>query len=94
MKMNMAWRAILLSIAVLFAGSAATLAQSSTGEVNGSVTDPAGAYIANAKVVLTNNATGVKRVTATNQAGRFNFSNVSTAGVYTIEVSMTGFQNV
>src|SRR5580692_8475723 len=94
MKMRIVWKPVLLGIAVLFSGTLLASAQTSTGEVNGSVTDQGGAYIAHAGVSLTNNATGVKRETVTNEDGRFNFTNVSTSGVYSVDIVATGFANV
>lgn len=95
MKTRIAWKSILLwAITVVFAGASMGRAQTSTGEVNGSVTDPGGAYVAHAHVTLTNTATGVKRETVSNDAGRFNFTNVSTSGAYTVEVDAPGFQNL
>ncbi len=94
MKTKIAWIALLPGLAMPLCGPLPLRAQTATGTVNGSVTDPGGAYIAHARVTLTNSATGVKRETATNQDGRFNFSNVSTSGVYTVGVSAPGFKDV
>jgi hypothetical protein len=60
----------------LLIGAGKCVAQTSTGEVNGSVTDPGGAFIINAKITLTSDETGVKREAQSNQDGRFCFRNV------------------
>jgi protocatechuate 3,4-dioxygenase beta subunit len=52
------------------------LAQQASATVNGVVTDPSGAAIANAKVELTNVGTGVTRTTTTNADGAYLFLNV------------------
>src|SRR5579863_7832282 len=94
MDVRVICRSIFLGMVVLFLGTALSLAQTSTGEVNGTVSDQQGAFVAQAKVTLTNTATGVKRDTLTNDAGRFNFTAVSTSGAYSILVEAAGFRNV
>ncbi|MES1258635.1 MAG: carboxypeptidase-like regulatory domain-containing protein, partial [Acidobacteriota bacterium] len=42
------------------------LAQTNTGSIRGTVTDPSGAVIPNAPVILTNNRTGVQSTNTSN----------------------------
>jgi len=85
-------RYFIIIIGCLMLGGAGTcVAQTSTGEVNGTVTDPAGAFIVNARVTLTSDETGVKREAESNQDGRFSFRNVQPA-VYSIRVEAQGFK--
>ena len=57
--------AALLSILLAVAGYAQTF----RGAINGSVTDPSGAVVANAKVTATNTGTGVALSTVTTSNG-------------------------
>jgi len=66
-------------------------AQTITGTITGSVTDPSGASLAKAKVTATNVGTGIKTNAATNDAGFYSlpFLNV---GQYTVTVENPGFK--
>jgi len=66
-------------------------AQSSSSAVTGDVTDPSGAKLAGAKVILTDVATNVSRTTVSNRAGDYNFVNVPPAR-YTLTISAPAFQ--
>lgn len=70
----------------------AVRAQSSKGTVTGTVTDPTGGIIPEAKVTLKDKNTGVSRQTVTNQAGIYRFDAVD-LGVYNVTVSKPGFKN-
>jgi len=63
----------------------------STATLQGTVTDPAGAAVPNAKVVASNDATGVQSETVSDSAGAYLFPSLS-IGVYKLEVSAAGFQ--
>lgn len=65
-------------------------AQGATGAINGTVTDASGAVIPQAKVVLTNVATGTTRTAITNETGIYVFPTVI-PGNYSLEVSAAGF---
>lgn len=62
-----------------------------TSTVTGVVTDPSGAVIPKATVVLSNPATSVKYTVQTNSAGSYRFSNVPPGPGYQIEFSYQGF---
>lgn len=66
-------------------------AQTSSGEVSGTVLDPSGASIPNGAVVLTGQSTNVSRTAATNSDGHFVFTNVL-PGLYSVSVSAAGFK--
>ena len=57
-----------------------------TGIVVGTVTDPSGAAVPGATVTLTDTATNAARTAITNEAGRYNFSNVL-PGNYNLTIS-------
>ncbi len=80
-------------LVVLFCGcgSAVVLAQSTGGRVLGRVADPTGAVLANVKVTLINDATGVEATTTTNGSGDYVFPQV-TVGGYSVEFDLVGFK--
>ncbi len=79
-------------MAVLLAGSA--FGQSiNSGTVSGQVTDPSGAFIAGAKVRLTNAVTGFEQMVVTDSNGGYRFNNVPVNN-YRLEVSQPGFNGV
>ncbi|HEX5412435.1 MAG TPA: carboxypeptidase regulatory-like domain-containing protein [Terriglobia bacterium] len=79
--------------ALIFAPMAArvALAQETTGTILGTVTDPTGALIPDAQVVVTNRQTNNTRTTTTTNAGLFNFASLP-IGDYELKVSKTGFR--
>lgn len=85
-------RYLAASLIVLSLGltSRAALAQQASATVNGVVTDPSGAAIANAQVELTNISTGITRTATTNTDGAYLFPNV-VPGLYTMRASAQGF---
>jgi Carboxypeptidase regulatory-like domain/TonB-dependent Receptor Plug Domain len=65
-------------------------AQTSRGTVSGAVTDPTGAVISGANVVITNAATSVSRSTVTNSEGFYRFDAVD-LDTYSIKFTAAGF---
>src|SRR5579864_5285947 len=81
---------VLLSLLV----TAAQLpAQNFRGGINGTVTDPSGAVIANASVSATDNATSVVYKTLSSSAGQFAFQDLP-LGTYDVTVAASGFQTL
>jgi hypothetical protein len=78
-------------IALSFILTSAVLAQSNTGSITGVVTDPNGAVVPNATVVITNQGTNEKRTIQTDDSGRYEMPSLAT-GIYTIDVTASGFQ--
>src|SRR5271155_2583022 len=67
-------------------------AQSITsGDITGTVTDPSGAVVPNAKVTATNVSTNASQSTATTQQGNYRFAFLP-HGRYNVSVKATGFQ--
>ena len=62
-----------------------------TGNIQGTVSDPTGAVIANAAISLTDQATHVKRTTKSNNAGAYSFPGIP-IGKYDLGVSAPGFK--
>lgn len=69
----------------------ATFAQTTSGDLVGTVKDPSGAIIPNANVTVTNEATGVAVSMKSGSAGEFRASNLL-PGQYDLAVSAAGFQ--
>lgn len=77
-------------IAALLSFSLVAVAQTSRGTVAGTITDPNGAVIPGATVILTNLETTVTRTTTTNDEGFYRFDAVD-LGSYSVQVSATNF---
>lgn len=83
-----------LSVCIVFLCAAGVaLAQAGRGSISGTVTDPGGAVIQGAQVVLLNHANGLTQHTVTNAAGLYNFISLN-PGVYQVTASQSGFANV
>src|SRR5258708_1493865 len=79
-----------LGLGLMVVLSIAVSAQLPTSTVNGTVPDPQGAAVARAQVVITSNATGLSKETATGGDGGFAVADL-TPGDYTVRVSASGF---
>jgi hypothetical protein len=64
---------------------------STTGLVQGTVTDPQGATVADAEVKLLDRATNYSRIEKSNDDGLYTFANVP-PGIYTLTVARAGFR--
>ena len=73
--------------------SVSLFAQSPLGTVTGLALDPSGAPVPSAHVVLTNEATGAKLESATNNSGNYLFPNL-TPGSYTLAAEAKGFRKL
>lgn len=81
--------ASLLIAAFAFTFAAAS-AQTITGTIRGTITDPSGAVIRGAKVTAANVATGVKTTTVSDTAGEYSMQFLP-VGVYKVTVTASGF---
>jgi len=81
-----------LTIVLIFGGSA-IWAQTNQGTITGTVTDPQGAVVPNAQVVLTQTGTGFVLTQKTNRDGMYVFSPVQ-IGSYSVKVTASGFAAV
>jgi hypothetical protein len=80
---------VLLAFGLLL-GLSPVFAQTITGTVRGTVTDPSGAVVAGVSVTATNLATNVKTGTVTNHDGLYNIQFLP-IGSYTVTVTGAGF---
>ncbi|MBI2690202.1 MAG: TonB-dependent receptor [Acidobacteria bacterium] len=66
-------------------------AQTSTGSIQGTITDPSNAVVPGADIVLTNVATNEKRIAKSTEMGYFSFTLLPPAG-YRLDVQARGFK--
>jgi hypothetical protein len=88
-RSNRVWLAS-LSILILGLLCSSLMAQNTTGLLTGSVSDPSGAVIPGANVVLKNELSGDERKTITNNDGFFSISGVQ-VGDFTVIITAQGF---
>jgi hypothetical protein len=86
-------RCLICSLFLHFTLVHSSAAQSPTGTISGIVTDPAGATIAGAEVVVVNDSTRVQISTTSNDEGIYVVPNLA-PGNYRIQVSKTGFKTI
>jgi hypothetical protein len=77
--------------ASLLVSTPAAYAQTTSGDIVGTVKDPTGAAVPGAKVTVKNEATGVANATVANSAGQYRVSNLL-PGTYDITSNASGFQ--
>ncbi len=80
-------------IGLMVLASSILLGQVNTATVTGSVSDPSGAAVPNARIDAHNELTGVRASTNSNADGRFTFSYLP-IGTYDFTVTGTGFQTL
>src|SRR5881628_859642 len=80
----------LFCVCVLLAFAAAASAQFETASVVGTIRDQSGAVVPDAKVTLTNTATGVSLTRTTTGDGSYEFVTVK-SGIYLVTAEKTGF---
>ncbi|HMJ21902.1 MAG TPA: TonB-dependent receptor [Terriglobales bacterium] len=85
--------AVLCSLGFLFSTCFFVHGQSTYGSITGSVADPSGAAVTDARVTLTNLGTAEKRTQPTGADGLYSFVNLI-PGSYRIEAEKPGFKRV
>ena len=83
---------ITLALSLIFCFSAIAFGQRTTGNIEGTVTDPAGAIVPNATVTVTSSGstTGFSRTVTADENGYFQVSQVN-SGTYIVTATGTGF---
>jgi hypothetical protein len=84
---------LFLSLFLVFSTCIFVQGQSAYGSITGSVSDPSGAAISDARVTLTNTGNAEKRVQPTGADGLYSFVNLN-PGNYRIEVEKAGFKRI
>lgn len=86
---NVAKLVLILSLALVLVG----LAPAQTGQVSGLITDPSGASVPAAQVVVSNQDTGIERTVETNGSGFFVLTSIQ-PGTYRVTATADGFQSL
>jgi len=86
-------KAIGLTITIILLLALTAAAQTTTGNLTGTVTDPNGAVVSNATVTVTNQETGAARNTVSNESGVFDFETLQ-PGKYNVTIEAKGFKKV
>ncbi|HZY63894.1 MAG TPA: TonB-dependent receptor [Edaphobacter sp.] len=87
-KASVYWFVLLSLVCVFF--SVSMMAQTITGAIRGFVSDPSGAVVKGAKVIVSNTNTGVKATAITDDSGLYNFPFLP-IGTYTASAQAAGF---
>ena len=90
LKLQLRTSVTFVSLLLLLAAVPAARGQSGTSSVQGIVADTTGAVIPDSDITLTNDGTGVKLLTKSDNAGNYSFPTVL-PGLYTLEVVKQGF---
>ena len=80
----------ILALALALLSPVALFAQRDLGTLTGTITDTTGAVVSTARVTITEQATGVKDIVATDSSGTY-IRPLLKPGTYTVEVEATGF---
>src|SRR5579864_7232161 len=80
-----------IALAFVFLATLSLSAQTFRGTILGTVSDPTGAVIADAKVTVKNAATGLERSTETSADGSYSLPELP-IGTYNVTVTQSGFQ--
>ena len=91
MKRSQLFRMGWILLALICAGALTSFAQSDRGTITGTVTDPSGAAVADAKVTAVNTNTGASHETTTTSEGSYTLPELS-AAPYKISVEAAGFK--
>ncbi len=81
----------LMALALALASGSAIFAQTFTGSIRGSVTDPSGAVVAGALVQAMNTGTGETRSSRTSDVGQYLITSLP-PGEYRVVVEFVGFK--
>lgn len=87
----MRFRTLLICLAFLLTFSALPALAQNTASIQGTVLDPHSASVAHAKVMVTEQVTGVNHETVASELGFYRISNLP-PGLYTITVEASGFK--
>jgi hypothetical protein len=85
--------AILATLAIILFSSPMWAQSLTSGDINGTVTDPSSAAIPGATITLKNNDTGATQTSTSNSTGAYRFSLLN-PGSYTVSATAQGFQTV
>jgi len=92
-KSQSAWKTLTLlaCLAIFVSVSSLSFGQQLTGTLSGTTKDTTGAVVANAKITMTNQASGDMRTTVSNSTGYFSVTAIQ-PGTYTLVIVAAGFK--
>lgn len=82
------------AVLATYAGTQRAVSQITTATIHGTVTDPSGAVIPNAKIAAINTTTGIETDTTSNGTGFYSIPALQIGGPYTITVDAPGFNQM
>lgn len=89
------WRGVLLVVLLgAFAGGVCVWAQQDTAEIVGRITDPTGAAIPGARIIVLNPSRGIKSTATSNGNGQYVVPLLPPGSGYQLQVSRSGFSTV
>ncbi len=88
--MRMGRFALMLPLSATLVAGVSLSAQSTAGNLSGTVTDPSGAAVPGATVTIANPVSGLSRTITSDSAGRYSFTNLP-FNRYHVEVTASGF---
>jgi hypothetical protein len=91
MTINFSIKSLTTSILAVAVFAVIGLAQVTTSEITGSISDQAGAAVAGARVTAVHEPSGTKYTTVTNDSGRYTLPAVRIGGPYSVTANHTGF---
>src|SRR5262249_19187977 len=68
-----------------------SIAQSDLSTITGTIKDPSGSAVPNAKLIVRNESTGAERTTTSSDSGNFSVTNLP-SGMYTVTIEASGFK--
>ncbi|HEX3684071.1 MAG TPA: carboxypeptidase regulatory-like domain-containing protein [Bryobacteraceae bacterium] len=86
-------KSVVAALAFVTFSCSALFAQDVTGKITGTITDPSGAVVANAKVTVTSKATGTARETTSDSSGTYQVLQLP-IGLYSVSAQAPGFEQV
>lgn len=86
-------RSILFALALLFCSLGTSPAQTTSGDLVGTVTDSTGAAVAHASIIATSVGTNIKSAVTATEQGEFRIPNLL-PGLYNVSASAAGFAEV
>jgi len=90
--MTKRWVLSIVGCTILVLASTAVYGQVTTGRIDGTVTDPQGAAVANAKVTVTDTAKGTSDSATTNDSGNYTVTHLIGGDPYTVKIEAQGFK--
>jgi len=91
---NLLFTLFAMVFVLILAGVPASLCQVTTAAIHGTVSDPSGAVVPNAKVSALNTVTGIDTDTTSNSTGYYVFPSLQIGGPYAVTVDAAGFSEV